>query len=122
MFGVQNFGSTHSGGLFEEYEPETSLYKIAKFDISTFIDDREKKLRGSFNYATSLYTEPTILGFIKTYKTILDQLGNLCDLEEGESDSRIQDLQYLNEEQYNYLVHSLNETDKEYPNKTIQVF
>ena len=53
--------------VLEEYKTEEGLYNVAKFDLSTSIDDSEAKLYGSFNYAISLYEEKTIKGFITTY-------------------------------------------------------
>ena len=48
MFGVQSFGKANFSSLLEEYDSNTNLYNIAKFDFSTFIDDSGLKLKGSF--------------------------------------------------------------------------
>ncbi|MBY0273138.1 MAG: non-ribosomal peptide synthetase, partial [Alphaproteobacteria bacterium] len=90
MFGVQQFGSellnqnerqgkeNKSEDILQTYTEWASLYKVAKFDISTFIDDSNTKLKGSFNYATSLYSEEIINGFINTYIQILKEFAGLA--------------------------------------------
>ncbi|NDE18830.1 MAG: hypothetical protein EB000_00070 [Alphaproteobacteria bacterium] len=132
MFGVESFGSqlynqgykqtaTSLAKLLEEYIPEVNLYNIAKFDLSTFINDNHSKLKGVFNYAESLYTEKTIIGFIETYTQILKQLSRLANNSQRQEQTRINDLSYLNEKQYDQLINGWNQTDKEYPSdKTIQ--
>ena len=126
MFGVQNFGTefynqtNNIANLLQPYTTTTSLYNIAKFDISTFIDDSQIKLRGSFNYAVSLYNEETISGFIETYTEILKQLGRLANNNERQEQTKIEDLSYLNQGQYNQIIYTWNQTEKVYPdNKTI---
>ena len=67
MFGVQTEDSAEiklGHGCIKGYKTNTSLYNVAKFDLSTFIDDSQDKLTGVFNYATSLYKEDTINRFI----------------------------------------------------------
>ncbi|MHB9147923.1 MAG: non-ribosomal peptide synthetase [Candidatus Amoebophilus sp.] len=132
MFGVQSFGGNvnfltgetdehNLARLLTPYTPEDSLYQIAKFDIGTFIDDGGEKLRGVFNYATSLYNESTIRGFIEVYVEILKQLGSLVVNAEKGKEIKIADLSYINEKQYELLIHQWNATEKEYPReKTIQ--
>ena len=144
MFGVQGFGSkainasvkTKVGDvidndtidelgeslaeILEGYAGENK-YKVAKFDICTFIDDSAEILKGSFNYAISLYTEETILRFVKTYQEILNQLGLLVQERKRGNELRLDQLMYLDEQQYNLLINEWNQTDKDYPrDKTIQ--
>src|SRR6185437_2224426 len=74
MFTMQNFESTVSKHnqlfkLYQNYE-----YKIAKFDITTFIDDSQGTLKGAFNYATNLFRQETISQMIKTFEHILGQI------------------------------------------------
>ena len=132
MFGVQSFGGgVHKQEnertendltkLLEVYRTEVSLYDIAKFDISTFIDDSQICLRGSINYAVNLYTEATISGFIETYTGILKQLASLVNDKQGQERTKITDLSYLSAEKYHQIIYSWNQTDKDYPSdKTIQ--
>jgi hypothetical protein len=75
-FGLQGFGGMDEGKILAPYITDTSFYNIAKFDLSTSIDDRGERLKGSFNYAISLYNEDTISGFSKTYQIILKQISH----------------------------------------------
>jgi len=126
MFGVQDFveGVGYFGGeeklrILEPYYGE-DLYKVAKFDISTFVDNSNDKLVGSFNYAVSLYNEGTISSFIKTYIQILSQFAALVEDKEKKASKKIRDLNYLTEFDYDKIVREWNETDRDYPrDKTI---
>jgi len=127
MFGVQSFGEiAHEQrdgltNLLQEYKPERSIYNVAKFDISTFIDDSQICLRGSFDYATSLYNEATIIGFIETYTEILRQFTDLVNNREKQEQTRIRDINYLNSKKYHQVIEEWNQTDQPYPSeKTIQ--
>ncbi|WP_375331669.1 non-ribosomal peptide synthase/polyketide synthase [Candidatus Tisiphia endosymbiont of Temnostethus pusillus] len=132
MFVVQSFGNelysqedeqqeTYLANILQTHTTGTSLYNVAKFDISTFIDDSEVCLKGSFNYATSLYSEETINGFIKTYTEILKQLATLLNNSQRQAHSKIADLNYLDQQQYQQIINNWNDTDKTYPSdKTIQ--
>ncbi|NEJ84036.1 hypothetical protein GR268_47220, partial [Rhizobium leguminosarum] len=107
--------------LLKAYTPEDSLYQVAKFDLSTFIDDGEESLKGVFNYATSLYEEETIQRFIATYQEILVQLADLARDESKRRGLKVLDISYLSEPAYELLVNTWNNTEKKYPReKTIQ--
>ncbi len=78
MFGVQSFGSGNIIKIyFRRYKEADALYKIAQFDLSTDIDDSQECLRGYFNYALSLFNEPTIREYIATYTEILQQFAKI---------------------------------------------
>jgi non-ribosomal peptide synthetase component F len=128
LFGVQSFGSelnqtndqtdTNLSQLLSEYIRGTGFYSIAKLDISIYIDDSQVCLKGNVNYAVNLYTETTIKGFIETYTEILKQFIGLA--KNSQEQAKITDLNYLNQEQYNQIIHTWNNTDKDYPSdKTI---
>jgi amino acid adenylation domain-containing protein/non-ribosomal peptide synthase protein (TIGR01720 family) len=127
MFGVQSFGSAlqirndsqaNINSLIQPYSNQSSLYNVAKFDISTFIDDSKQALSGIFNYAVSLYSDETIAGFISTYTQILQQFAALTPDELAEE--KISKIGYLNTEQYHQIIEEWNQTDKDYPtDKTI---
>ena len=135
MFGVQSFGE-ELGGKFGNKENEDKslkninsllkkysdpdLYNIAKFDISTFIDDSQLQLKGYFNYASSIYTELSIKGFIETYIEILKQLAGLYSDHDKLKHLKVRALNYLDTLQYEKIIYKYNQTDKEYPkDKTI---
>jgi amino acid adenylation domain-containing protein/non-ribosomal peptide synthase protein (TIGR01720 family) len=116
MFGMQSFGDVSSlSGILEPYS-ESNFYQIAKFDISTFIDDSEERLSGIFNYAVGLYREETIAGFVESYLEILKQIAE----SHQETQKMISDLEYLSESQYKKVIYDWNVTEKCYPqDKTI---
>ncbi|MHB9148389.1 MAG: amino acid adenylation domain-containing protein, partial [Candidatus Amoebophilus sp.] len=132
MFSVQSFGDNinsivnekeeqNLAKLLKTYTSEDSLYQVAKFDLSTLIDDGGGKLRGVFNYATSLYEEETIRSFIATYQEILAQLADIARDESKQGESKVLDISYLSEPAYELLVNTWNATEKKYPSeKTIQ--
>ncbi|NDB83360.1 MAG: amino acid adenylation domain-containing protein, partial [Alphaproteobacteria bacterium] len=131
MFGLQSFGNgidqqpkdqtdANLANLLESYRAQDTLYNIAKFDISTFIDDSSEKLQGSFNYATGLYNEETITRFLETYTEILNQVAGLASNAQKQEQTKIQNLVYLSQPQYSQIVETWNKTEKTYPdNKTI---
>ncbi|MBN8523117.1 MAG: amino acid adenylation domain-containing protein [Rickettsiales bacterium] len=125
MFIVQGFGGaqynltnkqkeTDLSYLLQPYVSKNSLYSIARFDITTLIDDSQVKLSGCFNYAVSLYAESTIKSYIETYKLILNQLGRLSieQLEEP-----ISNLKYISANEYERVIVEWNRTEREYPDE-----
>ncbi|NDB85386.1 MAG: hypothetical protein EB127_22185, partial [Alphaproteobacteria bacterium] len=115
-FGLQGFGGMDEGKILAPYITDTSFYNIAKFDLSTSIDDRGGRLKGSFNYAISLYNEDTISGFSRTYQIILNQISSLASDASKQGALRISDLSYLPKEEYKKIIYDWNATDKPYPN------
>jgi amino acid adenylation domain-containing protein len=121
MFGMQNFGGDLDSSLFIPYTPAQNVYQIAKFDISTFLDDRGSCLKGVFNYATCLYDAETIQNLIKTYQLILRQLSQLAEDMQRQASMTISDLTYLSREDYDKIIYQWNQTDRSYPTeKTLQ--
>ena len=132
VFGIQSFISesfnqldghttTNLTNLLKPYTTSASLYNIAKFDISTFIDDSQPCLSGNFNFAVSLYNEATIHRFIETYTVILQQLAMLAHDSYKQEQTKISDLNYLTSAQNEQIIYNWSQTDKEYQsNKTIK--
>jgi acyl-CoA synthetase (AMP-forming)/AMP-acid ligase II len=62
MFGVQGFGRGGDVGgsdLFQAPDADlANVYSVAKFDMTTMVDDSEACLQVSFNYANSLFSCP----------------------------------------------------------------
>ncbi|WP_323739349.1 amino acid adenylation domain-containing protein, partial [Candidatus Trichorickettsia mobilis] len=123
MFGTQQFEikindqskleqdkNSSLASILSKYEEDYG-YKIAKFDLSTFIDDNGEKLKGSFNYATSLYSKATIKGFIETYQNILVQFGELVD--NSQDRIKINEINYLSKQQYKLIVEEWNKTERD---------
>ncbi|MED7789320.1 non-ribosomal peptide synthetase, partial [Francisella sp. 19X1-34] len=111
VFGLQSFGRQENQ-LFKPVVNEIN-YKIAKFDISCFIDDSQSNLLGSISYATSLYSRDTVEKLVKSYKKILSHLVN-------NKATKIKNYSLLTKEEYQTIVYDWNQTDKEYSkDKTI---
>ncbi|REC69945.1 hypothetical protein DRF57_22760, partial [Chryseobacterium rhizosphaerae] len=74
MFGLQSFGrDTHDGeALFSPFEGEVD-YQVAKFDLTTMIDDGEETIRGMFNYGKTIFARETVNNMIGSYQYILEQ-------------------------------------------------
>ena len=131
MFGVHDFGSkihnkkSNSGevglnDILEIYATKDSVVKAAQFDISTFIDDSHVTLKGSFNYATKIYTRVTIENLIATYTEILGQFVELTHDFQRQANTKIRDLRHLSKEQYKKVIVDWNRTDRPYSSdKTI---
>lgn len=113
MFGVQSFGKTEAMQLFDKYEPSDELYEIAKFDLSTFIDDSGPELTGVFNYATEIFTSSTVSGFLKTFLKIVKQFVQLATNPELQQSLRIADVTYLEEEDYERMIERWNDTGRD---------
>jgi amino acid adenylation domain-containing protein len=112
MFAVQSFGSNSDNGLFEFCDIHNQ-YKIAKFDLSLFIDDSYSKLKCSFNYGKSLFSENTIKQLSKHFCNILESITFKADLP-------INDIQILSTEEYSRMLYEWNNTEVLYPqNQTI---
>ncbi|MBY0273421.1 MAG: gramicidin biosynthesis protein, partial [Alphaproteobacteria bacterium] len=129
MFGLQSFGNSQQKPTADGKKDITQFlepykgnieYSVAKFDLSTFIDDQNTKLSGSFNYAESLYKQETIRRFIETYIYILKQISELAAIPEKREQITLNELRYLNQETYQQIIYTWNDTEKEYPvDKTI---
>jgi amino acid adenylation domain-containing protein/non-ribosomal peptide synthase protein (TIGR01720 family) len=92
VFGLQSFGATHSPGLLSVADETTLLYRAARFDLSTSVDDSGPELAVEVNYATSLFDRATMHSFTRTYAEVLRQLVSLP------SDATLADLSWLDAE------------------------
>ncbi|MCK5686994.1 amino acid adenylation domain-containing protein, partial [bacterium] len=111
MFGVQSFGRS-SKNIFNPL-PLEDYYKPAKFDISFFIDDGDKALKGSINYSTSLFNKETIERVKDHYCQVIRQIVNNTEL-------KIREIDIISKSEYNKTIYEWNNTDAIYPNdKTI---
>ncbi|WP_407878141.1 condensation domain-containing protein, partial [Francisella sciaenopsi] len=106
MFSVQSFGGEDT----KLFKPTSDIsYKVAKFDLSCFIDDSQSRLRGLISYATSLYSEESIERLVESYKRILQQLVQ-------QKERKIRDYSLLTPQDYQRIVYDWNATDSDYPN------
>ena len=119
LFNFGEFGNnnildlTNISGFLEPYKPSIQINNTAQFDLSIFIDDSQDVLRGSFNYATSLFDEITILKFIQTYVHILKYITNSFD-DQVSKQLLIKHLQYIDSDEYEKIGEGWNETGREY--------
>lgn len=109
MFGLQRFGTEKEkeSTLFEPYRDDSTTMQVAKFDLTLMLDDSETELKGSFNYAVSLFNAETIEGYILTYQHILTELVRSTNLS-------IDDLNTVPDSQV-MLMEEWNRTDVSYP-------
>lgn len=68
--------SSENKGMFETYSMSAAAPSVAKFDLNVTIKETSKCLDVNFNYATSLYDERTIQGFLDTYQHLVIQMAN----------------------------------------------
>lgn len=111
MFGVQGFVERETEVKKQQYFKPfegASSYKVAKFDLSIFIDDSGDELWGRVNYSTSLFKAATIARFIGHYKHLLDQLVALPDTPYSK-------LSLLDQNEYDHLINGKNITQESYP-------
>lgn len=71
------FGDTNSE--FTTYKPNNNGKTTAKYDLSVTMCETSTGLSGNITYATSLFTEDTILSFVECYKQILFEFARASD-------------------------------------------
>lgn len=103
MFGLQRI-EKKSASILNNYETNEEFFKVAKFDLSTFIDDSEDNIKGIFNYATDLYNRTTILNFIKLYIKILEQFADIANYKEKQKQFKIEDLEYVDIKEDDFIL------------------
>jgi amino acid adenylation domain-containing protein len=121
LFSVQSFGGEQQDELSRLLEPikdETELgYNVAKFDLSLIINDGDTCLSGLFNYATALFQQQTIAGYLSTYTLILSYLSTSAL--QPEDTLKIHQLPLLNKDDYQKVVHDWNQTPPVSANATL---
>ncbi|MDD2706957.1 MAG: amino acid adenylation domain-containing protein [Verrucomicrobiae bacterium] len=109
MFSVQSFGSLdqkNGPGLFKNIDT-TESYKIAKYDLSLFIDDSQERFSCGFNYATSLFTRAAIERMASHYNAVLRAFLS------GEN-RRIKDINLLTGDEFETIIRNWNKTALDY--------
>ncbi|WP_347220316.1 amino acid adenylation domain-containing protein, partial [Chryseobacterium sp.] len=115
MFGVQNFGSDSSSqksqdSLFYPFDGELD-YQVAKFDLTTMIDDGGEEIQGMFNYAKAIFSKETVNNMIRSYEFLLEQITENDDQRE----ITLSELNLVPHDQYKKLTEDWNATYKAYP-------
>ncbi|RNA61469.1 amino acid adenylation domain-containing protein [Chryseobacterium nematophagum] len=116
MFSLQNF----DGNLKQQYGENSFLhpfegsleYDVAKFDLTTMLDDGGDYISGTFNYGSSLFRAETMEEMISTYLYLLEQIGSLNGA--IDSEMRLGDLALLRPEAYELFNSELNATYIDY--------
>jgi amino acid adenylation domain-containing protein len=98
--------------LLNSYKDE--LYKVSQYDLSAFIDDSNELIKGTFVYASSLYSLETIQRFIDMYIMILEQISQVSD------HTKLIDLNYLGTKKYKRIIDVGN--DKQYRITVVELF
>lgn len=93
VFGVQASSINIDHQEIFDFIPYTDYYKVAKFDLSLFVDDSGDQLICNVNYATSLYNVESIHLLIMRYESMLElmcqnfktRIEDICLLTENEA-------------------------------------
>jgi N-(5-amino-5-carboxypentanoyl)-L-cysteinyl-D-valine synthase len=62
--------------LGEEYKAASSFPSVAKFDLNVTVRHTSTSMKVNFNYATSLFKESTIQGFMDTFAHVVEQFAS----------------------------------------------
>ncbi|MDO6709056.1 condensation domain-containing protein, partial [Photobacterium sp. 1_MG-2023] len=115
MFGVQSFGETALRDSTLPLSPATVTavdFSPAKYDLSLFLEEGEDGgqfvIRGSLNFATSLFTAATMTRLLSGYQTLLTMFA-------AAPDSRIREIDLLADEEKQTLLTTFNQTEASYP-------
>ena len=88
-------------------------YPIAKFDLTLNLVETEKGLKGTFNYATTLFDADTIKRLARHWHTLIEAII-------AQPTKEISQLQLLTPAEYQQIVYDWNQTATDYPkDKTI---
>lgn len=117
MFGLQNFGSDSSSQnnqdrLLYPFDGEID-YQVAKFDLTTMIDDGEDHIKGMFNYAKAIFSKETVGNMIRSYEFLLEQIAE----GDGQKEMTLSELNLVPLEQNKKLTEEWNATYKAYPSE-----
>ncbi|UHO38304.1 amino acid adenylation domain-containing protein [Chryseobacterium capnotolerans] len=116
MFGLQSFGRSDDDAemLFHPYEGDTD-YDVAKFDLTTMIDDGGETIQGMFNYAKAIFARETVSNMIYSYLYILEQaFGKEINLET----TQLNHLRLISEDTGKKITEEWNATEVFYPSDT----
>ncbi len=100
VFSVQSFGSPPPGrsdvprDILRTTSRTRELYSVARFDLSTSVDDSRDELEVNLNYATALFDRATVESFGETYVQLLRQFADLAGDTTARRRPTIRDLTY----------------------------
>ncbi|MDR2234817.1 MAG: amino acid adenylation domain-containing protein [Chryseobacterium sp.] len=123
MFGIQSFGGEKAPvqdeeAIFYPFKGEID-YQVAKFDLTTMVNDDGKNISGMFNYAKAVFSEETTIRMMNTYIFVLEQMVEI----KGKNDLnavKTSELQMVSGEDLKQMTEVWNDTARAYPkDKTI---
>ena len=103
MFALQNFPMPHlevAGLNLQVQEVDTGT---AKFDLTLFVEDRERELLATFEYNTDLFKATTITRMLGHFQTLLEDIV-------ANPNQRLSDLPLLTKVERNQLLIEWNQT------------
>jgi amino acid adenylation domain-containing protein len=111
MFVLQHHNKSQDDCMDALFEPSEIIdreggYSVAKFDLTMSLYDTGQQIRGTFNYATSLFDKCGMEYYVQTYLELLRQLEQLSNGRKR----KVGELTYINSSDYNKLVHECNQT------------
>lgn len=120
FFNVQNFVTKNKAEaippLMKICNPN-KMYGTVFFDLIMTLDDSQDEISANVNYASSLFNPTTIENFIATYLNVLKQIVNVAN--DTNNSIRIKSLTWLTREVFQTVIYRWNQTNKEYPEKSI---
>ncbi len=113
MFAIDSFDTSNQSNnglpfVASEFASSDDFYRPAKFDLSLFVDDSQPVIKGSFNYALSLFNEETIKRISEIYQRVLVAVVANQQLPIGE-------ISLLSDFDRHTVLHTWNDTDAPYP-------
>ncbi|MBY7733425.1 non-ribosomal peptide synthetase [Francisella philomiragia] len=73
-FGLQNAGELKKPNNLFEQQDIYKYFKVAKFDLSIFIDDSQEDIAFNVNYATSLFKYQSIEILLQRFESLLENI------------------------------------------------
>ncbi|MFJ1647076.1 amino acid adenylation domain-containing protein [Streptomyces sp. NPDC088258] len=110
-FSVQSFGAPSRGRrdgpreILRTTNLTRELYRIARFDLSTSVDDSCDELEINVNYATGLFDHATVESFGETYVQLLRQFAGLAGDTTAQRRLTIPDLTYRHDDDTAHAGH-----------------
>jgi non-ribosomal peptide synthetase component F len=82
MFVLQHNNKSQDACMDALFEPSEIInreggYSVAKFDLTMALRDTGQQIRGTFNYATSLFDKATVVQYLETYKLFLEAISSI---------------------------------------------
>ncbi|MFF3958961.1 amino acid adenylation domain-containing protein [Streptomyces sp. NPDC001890] len=126
LFSVQSFGHPAQGRgvrqsrILRTTAESRDVYKVAKFDLSTYVDDSGEELEVDVNYATSLFDRATVESFGETYVHLLRQIADLAGDEPARRRLSIANLTYPDGARQRHVVENRSSPQRRYDGSAVR--